>query len=414
MSARLLAALLAVALLAFACDRSEDETVEVTVDGSPVASPTSTATATATPRAPSTVVPTPAATPDPDTLDPDDLSGFTPPVPGACLPYADSLMPNAPRLYRNGVHEGVDIYPGYACAYVELNTPALAMYDGVVVRADLDYVEITPEQVSEFAARTARQGYTDPETLDIYRGRQVWIDHGSGVVARYAHLASIADGIEVGVEVTQGQVVGGLGESGTPESVLAPGTDIHLHYEVRIGDSFLGDGLPPDVVRGLYERLFSNPSVADADGSPPPVFRVYTVGAGDTVQSIAERFEVGPEHVVWNNDAIATTDDELEEGLRVRVPGVGRDHPRGGAGRDARRDRRSVRGERGLDRVASRRTASRTPTCCYVGATILVPGGRLDTPVTAPTPEATEEPTPTPTPTPTPDAATDEAESGSE
>ena len=413
MSARLLAALLTVALLAFACDRSEDETVEVTVDGSPVASPTSTATATATPRAPSTVVPTPSATPDPDTLDPDDLSGFTPPVPGACLPYADSLMPNAPRLYRNGVHEGVDIYPGYACAQVELNTPALAMYDGVLVRADLDYVEITPEQVTEFAARTARQGYTDPETLDIYRGRQVWIDHGSGVVARYAHLASIADGIEVGVEVTQGQVVGGLGESGTPESVLAPGTDIHLHYEVRIGDSFLGDGLPPDVVRGLYERLFSNPSVAEADGSPPPVFRVYTVRAGDTVQSIADRFEVGPEHVVWNNAAIASTDDELEEGLRVRVPGIGGIIHVVGPGET-------------LGAIADRYGANvgsivsfpanglSNPNLLQVGATILVPGGRLDTPVTAPTPEATEEPTPTPTPTPTPEASADEAESGSE
>lgn len=410
MSARLLAALLTLALFALACDRSEDETVEVTVDGSPVPSETPTATATAPPRTASMLVRRPEATPDPDVLDPDNLAGFTHPVAGACLPYADSLMPNWPRAYRNGVHEGVDIYPGYACAHVELNTPALAMYDGVVVRADLDYVDITVEQIRDFAAQTARDGYTAPEILDVYRGRQVWIDHGSGVVARYAHLESIADGIEVGVQVTQGQHVGGLGESGTPESQLAPGTDIHLHYEVRIGDSFLGAGLPPDVVRGLYERLFSNPSVADATGAPPPVFRVYTVEAGDTVQSIAERFEVGPEHVVWNNAGIASADDELEEGLRVRVPGVaGIIHvvtPGETLGAIAARYGANVGsivsfGANGLS----------NPNLLRVGATILVPGGRLAAPVPTPTLAPTETATPEPTPTATPAAGEEAADS---
>ncbi len=409
MSARWLAALLTLVLLAAACDRSEDETVEVTVDGSPVPSETPIPTATSTPGTVSHLVRTPTATPDPDVLDPDNLTGFTHPVAGACLPYVDSLMPNWPRAYRNGVHEGVDIYPGYACAHVELNTPALAMYDGVVVRADLDYVDITVEQIRDFAARTARDGYTAPEILDVYRGRQVWIDHGSGVVARYAHLESIADGIEVDVQVTQGQHVGGLGESGTPESQLAPGTDVHLHYEVRIGDSFLGAGLPPDVVRGLYELLFSNPAAAEADGSPPPVFRVYTVEAGDTVESIAERFEVGAEHLVWNNAGIASVDDELEEGARVRVPGVAGIIHVVGAGET-------------LGEIADRYGANvgsivsfeanglSNPNLLYVGATILVPGGRLATPVSAPTPAPTETATPDPTPAATPAADEDAAD----
>ncbi|MYD66119.1 MAG: M23 family metallopeptidase, partial [Chloroflexi bacterium] len=269
MSARWLAAVLALALLALACTRSENEDVAVSVDGTPLPPPGATATPapTAPPRDPAKLVQRPAETPEADALDPDNLSGFTHPVEGACLPFTDLLMPNAPRLYRNGVHEGVDIYPGYACAYVEEGTPILAVYDGEVIRSDLDYVDITLQQVEELAARTARQGYSDPETLDIYRGRQVWIDHGSGVVSRYAHLASIAEGIEVGVRVRQGQVIGGMGESGTPEFITAPGTEIHLHYEIRIGDSFLGADLPPDIVRGLYERLFSGSS---AGGGGPP------------------------------------------------------------------------------------------------------------------------------------------------
>ena len=348
MSARWLAAVLGIALLLLACNRSEDETVDLSVDGSPVPSATAAATATATPREPAMLV-GPAAV-EADALDPDDLRGFTHPVEGACLPFTEALMPNAPRLYRNGVHEGVDIYPGYACAHVELNTPALAMYDGVVVRADLDYVEITREQVSEFAARTARQGHTDPETLDIYRGRQVWIDHGSGVIARYAHLASIADGIEVGVEVQQGQPVGGIGESGTPESVLAPGTDIHLHYEVRIGDSFLGDGLPPDIVRGLYQRLFSGPAADSASGAPPPVFHVYTVKAGDTVSSVAEQFGLPVALVVWNNSGLETPVTRIEEGQLLRIPGADGMIHRVIAGETLTEHRGGLRSQRGLDR----------------------------------------------------------------
>ncbi len=419
MSARWLAAVLAMALLLIACNRSENEDVDVSVDGSPVPSPTatSTGTATATPRDPAMPDRTPTETAEADRLDPDDLRGFTHPVDGACLPFTEALMPNAPRAYRNGVHEGVDIYPGYACARVELNTPAFAMHDGVVVRADLDYVEISPEQVSEFAARTARQGNTDPETLDIYRGRQVWIDHGSGVVARYAHLASIADGIEVGAEVQQGQPIGGIGESGTPESVLAPGTDIHLHYEVRVGDSFLGDGLPPDIVRGLYERLFSDPSADSASGAPPPVFRVYTVKAGDTVSSVAEQFGLPVLLVVWNNAALDTPVTPIEEGQLLRIPGAdGIIH-------------RVVAGET-LTSIADRYGANvgsivnfpanglSDPNLLHVGATILVPGGRPPPPPpAAPTPEPTPQATVTPEPTsdaaPTPQPAGEDA-SGSE
>ena len=416
MSARWLAAVLGIALLVLACNRSEDESVDLSVDGSPVPSATAapTATATATPREPAMLV-GPAAV-EADALDPDDLRGFTHPVEGACLPFTEALMPNAPRQYRNGVHEGVDIYPGYACAHVELNTAALAMYDGVVVRADLDYVEITREQVSEFAARTARQGHTDPETLDIYRGRQVWIDHGSGVIARYAHLASIADGIEVGVEVQQGQPVGGIGESGTPESVLAPGTDIHLHYEVRIGDSFLGDGLPPDIVRGLYQRLFSGPAADSASGAPPAVFHVYTVKAGDTVSSVAEQFGLPVALVVWNNSGLETPVTPIEEGQLLRIPGAdGMIH-------------RVIAGET-LTSIAEGYGANvgsivnfpanglSNPNLLQVGATILVPGGR---PPSAPPPPPAATPTPPPRATATPepagegDSVSDEAESGSE
>lgn len=207
---------------------------------------------------PAVAPPTPSATPDPRApmLDRRIPRPFTWPVQGGCLPQSDALLPNAPRTYRNGVHEGLDFYAGSSCAVIQLGTPVMAMYAGTVVRAELDYRDITAEQVRQLAALTASQGFSDPQTLDIYRGRQVWVDHGGGVVTRYCHLSSITPGIRVGVQVQAGQQLGGVGESGTPEFITAPGTEMHLHAEVRIGDTFLGEGVEPAVVRSLYLQLF--------------------------------------------------------------------------------------------------------------------------------------------------------------
>lgn len=211
---------------------------------------------------PSLRTPTPTlsvtATPDPrhPVLDARIPRPFVWPVQGGCLPQTDALLPNAPRTYRNGVHEGLDFYPGSSCAVVQFGTPVKAMYPGTVVRADLDYQDITPQQVRDLAALTARQGFSDPTTLDTYRGRQVWVDHGGSVATRYCHLSSITPGIRAGAQVKAGQQLGGVGESGTPEFITAPGTEMHLHAEVRIGDTFLGEGVEPSVVRSLYLQLF--------------------------------------------------------------------------------------------------------------------------------------------------------------
>ncbi|HSP56112.1 MAG TPA: M23 family metallopeptidase, partial [Dehalococcoidia bacterium] len=194
-----------------------------------------------------------ATTPAPDPR----LTGFTYPIAGACLPTSDNLMPNAPREYRAGIHEGIDFYTGYNCAEVPANTNVLAAKAGTVTRADHNFVPMTLDELNATLARTQAQGYTDEDALDKFRGRQVWIDHGSGIVTRYAHLAGIPDNIVEGTRVSAGDLVGFVGDSGTPESITDPGVEIHLHWELRVGDSFLGAGLAADVVRSLYERLFA-------------------------------------------------------------------------------------------------------------------------------------------------------------
>lgn len=241
------------ALLGSACFGGGDREVTVTVDGVPLTPTVATAAPTALPTAEAVEF---APTPPPSRLDPDDLHGFTFPFEGGCLPSNPRVMPNAPREYRNGFHEGVDFYNLDVCVTIGRGVTVVAMFDGVVVRVDHDYIEITAQQVVDLAAKTAEQGFSDEQTLDTYRGRQVWIDHGSGVVSRYAHLDTVDAALFVGGAVSAGDAIGTIGESGTPETVTDPGTEYHLHAEVRVGETFLGDGLNPDQARAAWERLF--------------------------------------------------------------------------------------------------------------------------------------------------------------
>lgn len=211
---------------------------------------------TSTPSAIPTATPIPA-TATPEAPDLTIFRNFSYPIEGGCLPESDALMPNAPREYREGIHEGVDFYTYDNCVEITQETPVLAAKDGEVVRADLDYTALTQAELDDFTTRIAAG--EDPnafEFLDMFRGRQVWIDHGDGIVTRYAHLGSIAPGIIEGQRVAAGTPLGTAGDSGTPESLSNPGQETHLHFEVRTADTYLGVGLAADDVRASYERLF--------------------------------------------------------------------------------------------------------------------------------------------------------------
>jgi len=186
-----------------------------------------------------------------------EVQGFIFPIEGACLPSNDDLMPNAPREYRNGIHQGVDFYGGDNCVSIVQGTPVRAAKAGRVIRATLNYHDLTWDELQALNERLALGEANDPDILDTFRGRQVWVDHGGGLVTRYAHLEGIAPGIDIGVTVEAGQELGYVGESGTPESLTAPGTEYHLHFEIWVGNHYLGQGLPPGEVRALYEKAFS-------------------------------------------------------------------------------------------------------------------------------------------------------------
>ena len=102
-----------------------------------------------------------------------------------------------PILHFTRMHTGVD----WAAP---IGTPILAAGNGVVIKAEWD------------------SGY----------GRRVEIQHANGYVTTYNHMSGFGRGITEGAHVTQGQVVGYLGQTG-----LATGP--HLHYEVIINGNFV-------------------------------------------------------------------------------------------------------------------------------------------------------------------------------
>lgn len=164
------------------------------------------------------------------------------PIAGRAVPSESELLPEAARDYRAGIHEGIDFA-------ADLGTPISAAGDGLVVRADHAFTDWTDEERGAALAEAVTLARTPERTLDLIRGRQVWIDHGRGIVTRYAHLESIAT-ISVGDHLRAGDVIGAVGSSGYPEG--GP----HLHFEIRIGESYLGDGLTPaELARALREAL---------------------------------------------------------------------------------------------------------------------------------------------------------------
>jgi murein DD-endopeptidase MepM/ murein hydrolase activator NlpD len=186
------------------------------------------------------------------------LTGFIIPIDGACLSEFQGHLPSSPREYRNGTHEGFDFYGFASCRTIDTGTAVLAAKDGTVVRIDQIYREITLAQFEEATDPSVATLNPDlrEQFLDRLRGRQVWIDHGTGVVTRYAHLSAVAAGLQVGDAVRAGRVVGFVGESGQLESITAPGTDWHLHFEIRIAETYLGEGLVPPLARALYVESF--------------------------------------------------------------------------------------------------------------------------------------------------------------
>lgn len=172
--------------------------ITVTPAPTPVATVTPVKpTVTATPR-PTATVPavaaTPSATVQPTSTPRSAPTSLTWPVQGEVLTnYSVETLAYDVTMADWRTHAGVDIA---AAAGTEVRAPA----SGVVVEV----------------------------TEDVMLGTTVVIDHGGDLTTTCANLASVPT-VEVGDEVTVGDIIGSVGNTAIAESALAS----HLHFSVE-------------------------------------------------------------------------------------------------------------------------------------------------------------------------------------
>ena len=169
-----------------------------------------------------------------------------------------SALPNAPRAYRSGTHQGVD----FGCA--RLGQPVVAALAGRVVMAVGDFEDPSPQQRSRLLDTAAALGATPAYTLVMLYGNYVAVDHGiidgvGHVVSLYAHLDGLDTGIRPGLWVEAGQSLGTIGNSGTYAGASrSADAGLHLHWELHIDGHYLGIGLPAADTRAVYTALFTD------------------------------------------------------------------------------------------------------------------------------------------------------------
>ncbi|NLI70006.1 MAG: M23 family metallopeptidase [Firmicutes bacterium] len=170
------------------------------------------------------------------------------PLPGTWMSWKDAHLPGAARPYRAGTHYGLDFYPDTSGGGIGLGSTVKAAAPGTVKRIDHDYIPPPAGKLGELAVECQQRGYTPDETLNIFRGRQIWIENEHGFLVYYCHLHEVNDELEVGDYVKTGDIVGKMGFSGTDEPDRP-----HLHLEIWFGDHYLGEGMTVEQIRTFFE-----------------------------------------------------------------------------------------------------------------------------------------------------------------
>lgn len=185
------------------------------------------------------------------------LLGLTMPLKGAHLPHHPGVWAGARRAYRFGVHHGTDFFddPGSG-THVSMDTPIFAADAGKVVHADWQFQDLTASKYAAVIYQCQSQHESSETNENFLRGCQVWIDHGGGLITRYAHLDRVRSGLRAGMKVTGGELIGYVGVSGTGENLPGRAKHPHLHFEIFLDGKYLGYGLTPAETIGVYEDIF--------------------------------------------------------------------------------------------------------------------------------------------------------------
>ena len=167
------------------------------------------------------------------------LSHIESPLFHAELVKKDSHLPGGRRPYRKGWHQGIDLYPLQGWKNLEIHSAA----EGLVIRSDLDYIELTVLERQKLLQGQPVEGPTVPEDLDVLHGRQVWLLHKGGVVTRYSHLSAVCPRIFRGQWLERGEIIGLMGNSGTDSAAKGGKAGVHLHFEIHTNQGPFWEGL---------------------------------------------------------------------------------------------------------------------------------------------------------------------------
>jgi murein DD-endopeptidase MepM/ murein hydrolase activator NlpD len=184
------------------------------------------------------------------------LAKLSAPIKGMKLPKHAGVYPGARRLYRYGVHEGLDLFNDRT--HIAINTPVIAAGAGKIVRADANFVDMNQGTFNRVMRDCVNEHRTSDKNEDLFRGCQVWIDHGNNMITRYAHLNKINPKVRLGQTVKPGDLIGFVGVSGTGQNLPGRAKYPHLHFEIWLDGKYLGYGLTPAETVGIFEDVFES------------------------------------------------------------------------------------------------------------------------------------------------------------
>lgn len=187
------------------------------------------------------------------------LIGMIFPIEGIRLPRHAGVYPGARRLYRYGVHQGMDFFydPGNKVK-ISTGTPVRAAAQGKITRVDSNFKDMDAIIFARVMNECRRSHRTSDHNEDLLRGCQVWLDHGNGFATRYAHLERVNPALKPQSFIAQGSLVGFVGVSGTGQNLPGKVRYPHLHFEIWLDGHYLGWGLTPAETIDLYENIFND------------------------------------------------------------------------------------------------------------------------------------------------------------
>lgn len=177
--------------------------------------------------------PTPSAQPAPKPTDPPAGASARITLPPASAAPAPSAQPAPSAVPSHAPAPLVFTWPVKGTIIADISVETLAYSETMGDWRTHDGVDIAaPLGTQVLAAANGTVSKLDQHDL---MGTVVEIDHGQGLVSRYANLAAVPT-VSEGDKVTTGDIIGSVGETAAFESTM----QAHLHYEL------LKEGTPVD------------------------------------------------------------------------------------------------------------------------------------------------------------------------